>query len=46
VGASQAPFYQLAYEILKEANVPLHYRDIAAALVAAGRNVHQDTIMG
>ena len=43
---SQAPFYQLAYEILKEAAVPLHYRDIAATLVAAGRNVHQDTIMG
>lgn len=42
----QAPFYQLACEILREALVPMHYREIASVLKASGRNVHQDTIMG
>ncbi len=42
----QAPYYQLAQEILRETRMPMHYRDIAAALRAAGRDVHQDTIMG
>ncbi len=43
---SKSPFYQLAYEILREAKVPMHYREIASVLKASGRNVHQDTIMG
>jgi hypothetical protein len=43
---SKAPFYQLAHEILREAKVPMHYREIASVLKASGRNVHQDTIMG
>jgi hypothetical protein len=46
ISVSKAPFYQLACEILREALVPMHYREIAAVLKASGRNVHQDTIMG
>ncbi len=46
MSVSKAPFYQLACEILREALVPMHYREIASVLKASGRNVHQDTIMG
>ncbi len=46
LSVSKAPFYQLAFEILREAKVPMHYREIASVLKASGRNVHQDTIMG
>jgi hypothetical protein len=46
MNVSKAPFYQLACEILREALVPMHYREIASVLKASGRNVHQDTIMG